>query len=62
MINYLPAYLVIGMASLAWCLCLYPARFNGWVHAIIASTFFVLFWPAFIIHGFMLLWKRGTRR
>ena len=61
--NFIRAYLVFGMATLAWCLCVYPPPLlTGWVHAIISSVLFVLFWPVFMIHGLVILWRHDDWR
>ena len=59
--EYVQAYLLVGMVMLSLALCglkYIPSKLNGWTHAIMTSVGFVLFWPAFLIHGILVLWAR----
>ena len=59
--DYLLPYLAIGMVMLSLALCglkYIPSKLNGWTHAIMTCVGFVLFWPAFVIHGLLVLWAR----
>ncbi len=63
--EYALAYFAVGITMLALGLIAskqIQTKLDGWVHAILTCIAVVLFWPALVVYGLAVGWRRARKK